>query len=119
MDEPEEGDRGSDGLEIHRRFADSYLQQGGDWSRCDDEGLRQLAAHLYALRDLPAYRQALYDLIDEPWMRARCERSEWTGTGFLADVELAWQAAVSHSAGDPVLLVRLRTVREVIQYQAS
>lgn len=118
MDEPEEGERGSDGLEIHRRFADSYLQQGGDWSRCDDEG-RHLAAHLYALRDLPGYRQALYDLIDEPWMRARCAGREWTGTGFLADVELAWQAAVSDNARDPVLLVRLRTVREVFQSQAS
>ena len=54
MDEPEAGEPGSDGLEVHRRFADSYLQQGGDGSRCDDEGLRHLAAHLYALRDLPA-----------------------------------------------------------------
>lgn len=119
MDEPEEGARRSDALEIHRRFAGSYLQQAGDGSRCDAEGLRRLAGDLYALRDLPTYRQALYDLIQEPWLRARCAGSAWTGTGFLADVELAWQAAVSHSTPDPVLLVRLRTAQVGVQSRAS
>ncbi len=121
MGQPVEGDRAGNRLDVdvHRRIADSILQHCGDWSQCNDEGLTRLAAHLYALRHTPVFRRALYDLIDEPWMRARRERGDWTGAGFLADIELAWQAAFTDDAFDPVLLVRLKTAREAIRDQAS
>ncbi len=106
-------------VDVHRRFADSAIQHRGDWSQCDAEGLRRLAAHLYALRDLPEYRHALYDLIDESWMRARRERGDWTGAGFLADVELAWEAAITDNGIDTILLIRLKTAREGVRDQAS
>lgn len=106
-------------LETHRQIADDYLQHASDWSRCDDDGLQHLAAHLYELRTLPEYRHKLYNLIDEPWMQARYERGKDTYTGFLSDVELAWRVAVSHDLRDPVLLVRLWTAYQVIQHQGS
>ena len=97
----------------------STLQHRCDWSRCDGEGLMRLAAHLHALRESPVYRHALYELIDESWIQARRERGDWTGAGFLADVELAWQAAVTDDAYDPVLLIRLKTARAAIRDQAT
>jgi hypothetical protein len=51
----------------HRRIASCYRKGATDWAavdwaRADDYGLTNLAAHVYALRDIQSWRQELYHL---------------------------------------------------------
>ncbi|MCZ7567017.1 MAG: hypothetical protein M5U01_00255 [Ardenticatenaceae bacterium] len=98
----------------HRRIADSYWESyHDDWLRCDAYGLNNLAAHLFESGDagrLPA-------LISREWMEARYKGSNYTYTGFLADLDLAWMAAVAQRHVDLRTLARLKVARQVVNEQ--
>lgn len=87
--------------QVHREIAAYYLEQGKtDWGQVDDYGLLHLAAHLHALRDDQAQRQALYGLAGRPFrdaklMRGSAELAEVLGNdrSFLADLELVIDTA--------------------------
>lgn len=123
-----DGDRAEEywceAAEQHERIVKHYrglapTWEDVDWSQVDNYGLFYLATHLYVLRDFEVYRQLLYDLISQAWMRLRYQRSGYTYGGFLGDVELAWQAALPHETENLVPLVRLQTVRQVVSQSVS
>lgn len=78
-----------DAVKMHMKIVEQYwTTYRGDWQRCDDYGLNNLATHLFECRDI----ERLQALINESWIRTRYERSNYSYDSFLADVELTWQA---------------------------
>jgi energy-coupling factor transporter ATP-binding protein EcfA2 len=89
--------------QAHRLIADYYWRSyAGDWTSCDDYGLRHLAAHL----ELAGRADQLHDLLEQ----GRRTGDEWanawytakvTGSrlgGYVTDVERGWRLAANAAA---------------------
>ncbi|MCZ7567021.1 MAG: hypothetical protein M5U01_00275 [Ardenticatenaceae bacterium] len=107
-----------DPIRWHRQIAGYYWKRyRDDWQRCDPYGLTNLATHLFESGDA----DGLAALISKAWMQARYARGGYTYTGFLADVELAWQAVLTpgEEATNLLTLVRLQAVRQFVGQAVS
>jgi hypothetical protein len=109
-------------IEQHQRIIEHYRAgaisgETLNWSRLDTYGLNNLAMHLFESGNT----EGLHVLISENWMRARYQRGRYTYTGFLADVNLAWQAEVARPelTASVVSLARLQTARQVVDELVS
>ncbi|MCZ7572412.1 MAG: hypothetical protein M5U01_27990 [Ardenticatenaceae bacterium] len=113
LDDQENIDFHIDAAGMHRQIADYYWSRcHRNWQRCGDGyGLDNLATHLFESAD-----PRLQALITREWMIARYAAGGFTYTGFLADVDLAWRAALSQGGEGPHLLtlVRLHAARQVV-----
>jgi len=99
--------------QAHTRIADRYLGAWGgleaslpglqDPAKRDLDGgygLRHLAAHLYALRDVEPYRQYLYELVEsQSWTAAKYVDTPWAGS-LVQDLHLASAAAAGGNIED-------------------
>jgi hypothetical protein len=110
LEDPENRRYHVDAEPMHRRIADYYWQRchgngqatsAADWSRCDEYGLEWLATHLFEARD----SVRLAALISQPWMKVRT--GGYRFSGFVADVEHAWRAALQQS-GERAVVEGLR-----------
>ena len=94
----------------------SYLSKfGTDWGTCDNYGLSSLAAHMSAAGRVGE----LVDLISQPWMQARFERSGLTYADFQSDVQLAWRAVMARPDARIDHLVHVKVVGYAIQENAG
>lgn len=102
--------------QVHERIVMHYRSKGRtwdgvNWKQVDDYGLLYLAHHLYALREQDAFRSQLHELICQPFMAVKRER---TGShrAFAADVALAIVAAAAETSRDAMV----HLVRDVFVY---
>ena len=95
----------------------SRLKQAPEWTAVDDYGLRQLSAHLYELRESPTYRRHLIELICEPWIRVKRDRSFAGSTSLLRDLDLTWDAVLLEQPVEPAKLVRIAAARQIAGQQ--
>jgi len=79
-----------DDVSMHQLVTAYYwASRTAGWRTCDEYGMRYLATHLFAGREIAR----LQSLVDEDWIRMRYERGRYSYDGVLDDVELAWRAA--------------------------
>jgi len=103
----------------HRKIAHYYWgAHQSDWRNCEAYGLNHLALHLSKDRD-PASLQKLQALITNEWRQIRFKNSGNRYNGFLADVELAWEAMQSQAGANWPALIRLQTARRVANSQTN
>ncbi len=108
-----------DAKAMHRKIFSYYWgNHSKSWEKCDAYGLNYLAAHLFECRGTEEI-QKLKTLIGEEWMRARFKRNGYSYSGFLSDLELAWQAALSEDQIDHLAFIRMQMARQVVNRQAS
>jgi hypothetical protein len=86
--------------QAHGLIADYYWRAyAGDWTRCDDYGLRHLAAHLEQagradkLHDLLEHGQRSGEQVANAWYTAKVTVGQLDG--YVADVERAWRLATN------------------------
>ncbi|MCZ7572053.1 MAG: hypothetical protein M5U01_26175 [Ardenticatenaceae bacterium] len=116
LEDQENTDYHIDATRMHGQIADYYWKTySSDWHRCDRYGLNSLATHLLE----SGQTGRLLALISEEWMHSRYRGSAYTYTDFLADVDLAWRAALAGGRVDPVALVRLHMARQAVSEQVS
>jgi hypothetical protein len=90
LEDEDNVDRHIDAATMHGQIADYYWQKyHSNWKGCDAYGLSALATHLYRAGQF----ERLASLIDQSWMTARFESSNYTYDGFVADLDLAWRQA--------------------------
>jgi hypothetical protein len=110
-DDAETEDLYAEPLQWHRQIVDHYWKaRRGGWRHCDAYGLNNLSAHLYAA----GLAKRLYELIDASWLLARHRGGGSTYTGFVADLDLAYQTALDGGRRELLPLVRLKTVWQVV-----
>ncbi len=95
----------------HSRISDEYWYYRGNWAKCDEYGLSNLAMHLA----LSGQTDRLLTLLDLEWMRARYERSGYSYEGFLADIDVTQTSLAAHDALRPASLTRLASMRHVVR----
>jgi tetratricopeptide (TPR) repeat protein len=110
LEDEENEDYHIDAANAHRQMVAYYRGQVPtwkdlDWSRVDDYGLFHLMAHLYALKDIETYRQELYGLICQPFMREKLARTR-SHHAFAEDVALVIGVASDEKVSDLVQVIR-------------
>ncbi len=95
---------------LHESIVNYYRGQAATWQNVrwqaiDDYGLLYLASHIFALRNIEAYRQQLYDLLCQPFMQENYRRYGFHQS-FTKIVDLAIEAAGEEEPPDFVQGVR-------------
>jgi len=81
--------------------------------RLDDYGLAHLFSHLYSLRETRKYRQEIYALICQSFMRLKLERTQ-SPDSFVQDVSIAIEVASSEEPPNLVQLARLSLIEATL-----
>lgn len=88
------------------------------WNETDDYGLRYLATHLYVLRDREEFRQQLYGLLCQSFLREKYSRFD-SHRPFVRDLLLTLQVTDSEDPPDLVQEVRVNLIYATLGSLAS
>ena len=101
---------------MHRRIADHYWSKHhGDWSRCDDYGLRSLAVRASWTR--LAARDDLLDLLQPEWIQAKWD-TFGSYSALIGDMDIACKACLKEPRNDAAiagLAIARRAARDLMQ----